>query len=129
MRIMAYLFRKNPEKFLLRLRDLELSEWDKQVFDRPEIRNLFMKDFPEAYKQNGIGSAYDTTIPANWPIPLDQIKMKVQLWHAKPDGLTGNMSEYISKQLPNSELRVIHNTGHLWILDHVGDVLEIIIPA
>jgi pimeloyl-ACP methyl ester carboxylesterase len=129
MRVMAYLFRKNPEKFLLRLRDLELSEWDKKVFDRPEIRNIFRKDFPEAYRQNGMGSAYDTTIPANWPILLEQIKMKVHLWHAKPDALTGNMSEYISEQLPNSELRVIPDAGHLWILDHVGDVLEIIIPT
>jgi len=128
MRIMAYLFRKNPVKFLLRLRDLELSEWDKQVFDRPEIQNLFIRDLAEAYKQNGVGSAYDTTIPANWPIPLDQIEMKVHVWQTKPDGLTGNMAGYISEQLPYSELRVIPNAGHLWILDHVTEVLETLVP-
>ena len=41
-------------------------------------------DFPEAYLQNGIGSAYDVTIPAHWPIPLGEIQKKIQLWHADP---------------------------------------------
>lgn len=49
------------------------------------------------------------------------------LWQTKPDGLTGYMSGYISEQLPNSELRVIPNTGHLWILDHVPEVLETLV--
>jgi len=68
MKIMASMAKRNPEKLSLKLRDMELSEWDKKIFDRPEIRNIFIKDFPEAYRQNGIGSAYDTTIPGKCPI-------------------------------------------------------------
>ncbi len=124
MRFTASMAKKDPEKLAVRLRDMELSEWDKKVFDRPEIRNIFKKDFPEAYRQNGIGSAYDTTIPAKWPIPLEEIKMKVHVWHAEPDVLVGNMSKYIAERLLNSQLFVIPNTGHLWILEHMKEVLE-----
>ncbi len=124
MKMAAYMAKKNPEKLAVRMRDLELSEWDKKIFDRPEIKNIFIKDFPEAYRQNGIGSAYDTTIPAKWPIPLTQIKRKVYVWHAEPDVLVGNMSRYIAKKLPNSHFKCILNTGHLWILDNMKEVLE-----
>lgn len=128
MRIMASMAKKNPEKLSMQLRDAELSEWDKKIFDRPEIRNIFKKDFPEAYRQNGIGSAYDTTIPERWPIPLEQIKIKVHVWHAEPDVLVGNMPKYIAKKLPNCEMEIIPNTGHLWILDHMKEVLETLVP-
>lgn len=128
MRIMASMAKKDPEKMSLKLRDMELSEWDKKVFDRPEIRNIFKVDFPEAYRQNGIGSAYDVTIPVRWPIPLEEISMKVHVWHAEPDVLVGNMSKYIAGKLPNSKLYEIPNTGHLWILEHMNEVLETLIP-
>ncbi|MCD4842339.1 MAG: alpha/beta hydrolase [Methanosarcinales archaeon] len=128
MRIMASMAKKDPEKMSLKLRDMELSEWDKKIFDRPEIKNIFKVDFPEAYRQNGIGSAYDVTIPARWPIPLEEISMKVHVWHAEPDVLVGNMSKYIACKLPNSQLYEIPNTGHLWILDHINEVLEILVP-
>ncbi len=129
MRIMASMAKRNPEKLSLKLRDMELSEWDKKIFDRPEMRSIFIKDFPEAYRQNGIGSAYDTTIPGKWPIPLEQIKTKVHVWHAEPDVLVGNMPIYIAEKLPNSELKVISNAGHLWILDHMKEVMETLVPS
>jgi len=127
MKIMAFMAKKNPEKLAIKMRDLELSEWDKMIFDRPEIRNVFKVTFPEAYRQNGIGSAYDASISAKWSIPLDQIKMKVNIWQAEPDLLVGNMSKYISDKLPNSYLKSLPDTGHLWILDHMKEVLETLI--
>jgi len=127
MKVMAFMAKKNPEKLAIKMRDLELSEWDKVIFDRPEIRNVFKVTFPEAYRQNGIGSAYDASIPAKWPIPLDQIKMKVYIWQAEPDLLVGSMSKYISNKIPNSQLQCLPDTGHLWILDHMREVLETLI--
>ena len=127
MRIMASMVKKNPEKLSMQLRDLELSDWDKKIFDRPEIKNIFIKDFPEAYRQNGIGSAYDTTIPERWPIPLEHIKIRVHVWHAEPDILVGNMPKYIAQKLPRVHLEIIPNTGHLWILDHMKEMLETLV--
>lgn len=124
MWIMAVEARRNPERLAVKMRDLELNESDKAVFDREEIRNLFRTDFPEAYRQNGIGSAYDATVPAAWPIPLDEVKTRIRIWHAERDQLVGNMSVYLAHNLPNATLTRLTGEGHLWILDHMPEVLR-----
>ena len=112
-----------------KMRNLELADEDKVVFDRPEIRNLFRVDFPEAYRQQGLGSAYDATIPSRWPIPLAEIRMRIHLWHAERDQLVGNMTPYLAKHLSQAELRRLPGEGHLWILDHMPEVLETLFNA
>ena len=39
------------------------------------------------------------------------------------------MPKYIAEKLPNSELKVISNAGHLWILDHMKEVMETLVPS
>ena len=127
MWLMSLAARKNPAWVVRKMRDLELKDEDKTVLDRPEILELFSVDFPEAYRQNGIGSAYDATIPATWPIPLEEIQTKVQLWHAERDPLVGNMTPYLAEHLPKADLRRLPGQGHLWILDHMPEVLEALV--
>jgi pimeloyl-ACP methyl ester carboxylesterase len=123
-RIMARYARKNPEKLFKVIRDLELSDYDKQIAAKESIEKIFIEVFPESYRQNGIGSAYDVTLPKNWNIPLDQIKSKIILWNAEEDGLVGNMTKYLAGQLPNAELISIPEAGHMWIVEHIKEVLE-----
>ena len=127
MWLMSHAAKRNPTWVAQKMRDLELKDEDKTVLDRPEILELFSVDFPEAYRQNGIGSAYDATIPANWPIPLEEIQTKVQLWPAERDPLVGNMTPYLAEHLPKADLRCLPGQGHLWILDHVPEVLEALV--
>lgn len=127
MWLMSLAARRNPARLAEKLGDIELKDEDKAALNRPEIVELFRVDFPEAYRQNGIGSAYDATIPANWPIPLDEIRTKVFLWHAERDPLVGNMTVYLAKRIPNADLKRLPGEGHLWILDHVPDVLEALV--
>ena len=124
MRITARYAKRNPGKLAEKMKDLELSEYDKKIFEREEIKQIFETDLPVAYQQNGIGSAYDTTIPAKWPIPLEIIESKIHVWHAERDSMVGNMSKYIADKLPNAELIIVPEAGHLWILDHMKDVLD-----
>ena len=124
MWIIAVQARRDPERLAVRMRDLELNESDKAVFDREEIRHLFRTDFPEAYRQNGIGSAYDASVPGAWPIPLDEVKTRIQIWHAERDQLVGNMSVYLANNLSNATLTRLPGEGHLWILDHMPEVLR-----
>ena len=123
-RVMAKKARKNPFKLFAAIRDLELSEYDKQITNKKGIENIFINVFPESYLQDGIGSAYDVTLPKNWKIPLSQIKSKIVLWHAEEDFLVGNMTKYLANNLPNSELISLPKVGHLWIMEHVKEVLE-----
>lgn len=59
---------------------------------------------------------------------LEQIKMKVHVWHANEDQLVGNMSKYIAEQLPNAELIELEGAGHLWVIEHMREVLEQLVP-
>ena len=124
MKITARYAKRNPGKLAEKMKDLELSEYDKKIFERGEIKRIFEIDLPVAYQQDGIGSAYDTTIPAKWSIPLEKIESKIHVWHAEKDILVGNMSKYIADKLPNAELVFIPEAGHLWILDHMKEVLD-----
>jgi len=123
-RIMAKMAKKDPVKLAKKFSDFELSEADKKIAERAEIQQLFATVFPESYLQNGIGSAYDVTMPKKWKIPLNEIQTKVMIWQAGEDCLTGKMAEYTSKMLPHSELIEIPNAGHLWIMDNVKTVLN-----
>jgi pimeloyl-ACP methyl ester carboxylesterase len=124
MWIMSLMARRDPARLARRLGGLELSDDEQAILDRPEILRLFSVDFREAYRQGGIGSAYDTTVPANWPIPLEEVRGRVLLWHAERDPLVGNMTLYLAEHLEDVDLRVLRGEGHLWILDHVPEVLE-----
>ena len=123
-RIIANIAKNKPQKLYKSFRDLELSDYDKSIAEKPEIQRIFNEVFPESYLQHGIGSAYDVTLPKKWNIPLDQIKSKIILWHAEEDYLVGNMTKYLAEKLPNSELINIPNAGHLWIMEHIKEVLE-----
>jgi pimeloyl-ACP methyl ester carboxylesterase len=127
MWLMSLAARRNPSWLAEKLGALELRDEDRAALDRPEILELFRVDFPEAYRQNGIGSAYDATIPANWPIPLEEIRTKVRLWHAERDPLVGNMTLYLAKCIPEADLEHLRGEGHLWILDHMPEVLEALV--
>ncbi len=129
MKIMAMIARRNPEKLITQIRNLELSDQDKEIFDRPEIQRIFIHDFPEAYRQNGIGSAYDSTIPGNWPIPLDEIKIKVNIWFMEADQLVGNMGRYLANNIPNCTVNFVPHRGHLWVVQNMKEVLSEMVPA
>jgi len=74
--------------------------------------------------QNGIGSAYDVTMPKNWKIPLNEVQQKIIIWQAEEDCLTGKMAEHIALKLPNAQLIRIPRAGHLWIMENIKTVLE-----
>ena len=110
------------------MRDLELNDVDKEIFDRLELQTVFKTDFPEAYRQNGIGSAYDAAIPGNWPVDLGEITIPVFVWHAEGDSLVGNMSAFIAQSIPNSKLTTLVGAGHLWIIENMAEVLAALTP-
>jgi len=123
-RLIAWKARKDPQGLIDAITEVELSDADKRIVSKKEIRSIFPRVFPESYLQHGIGSAYDYTLPKKWPILLDQILIKVICWQAEQDLMTGNMTGFIAEKLPESELILIPHAGHLWIMEHIREVLE-----
>lgn len=129
MNYLAALVHRNPDKFIKRI-VFKMADVDKAIITRPNVHEFFSRDFPEALQQGGHGAAHELTIEAKpWLFPLEEIKMPVHLWHGELDpSVPPAMGRYLAKVLPHCHPTFIPNAGHLWVLDHMADVLDTLVP-
>ncbi len=124
MKLFAWLAKKYP-KLYIKIVLKEFSETDRKDYERLNIAELIQVDRNEGYRQGGIGTWYDVMIPANWPIPLTEIKAKVYLWQGEEDiSVPLSMGKYMAGKLPNCEAKFIKGVGHFWIFEHLAEMLE-----
>lgn len=124
MRFFSWLVRKRPSLYIKMILK-EFSEKDLETYHRLQIDERNSPDRLEAYRQKGIGTWYDVMIPANWPIPLQEIKTKVFLWQGEKDeSVSPAMGRYIAKHIPSCEAEYIEGEGHFWIFEHCAEMLE-----
>jgi pimeloyl-ACP methyl ester carboxylesterase len=86
----------------------------------------------EALRQGGAGSAHELVINHGrpWGFPLEDIKLRVHLWQGEEDpSVPLAMGRYLAETISNCEATFIAGAGHLWIVDHVGEVLDALVPA
>ena len=113
----------------LRLVFTEMNETDKALYVRLGLRERLRPDRTEGMRQGGRASAYDINLAGRWPIPLEDIKMKVYLWQAEEDRGVGEMGHYMAEKLPHCEATFITNAGHFWIFEHMGEMLDTLVPS
>jgi pimeloyl-ACP methyl ester carboxylesterase len=124
MKISALLARKFT-KLYIKMILKELSETDRKVYERLNIAELIRTDRNEGYRQWGIGTWYDAMIPGNWPIPLNEVKIKVYLWQGEEDiSVPPSMGHYLAEKIPNCEAKYIEGAGHFWVFEHLAEMLE-----
>jgi len=113
----------------IKLVSTEMNETDKALYVRLGLRKLLRPDRIQGMRQGGRASAYDINLPGRWPIPLEQIKMKVYIWQGEDDRGNGGMGRYMADKMPNCELIYIPNAGHFWIFEHMREMLDTLIPS
>jgi pimeloyl-ACP methyl ester carboxylesterase len=124
MRISAWLVQEH-NRLYIRMIKKEFGETDREVYERLNCAEMLQPDRLESYRQGGIGSWYDIMIPSNWPIPLEEIKAKVYLWHGEKDiSAPLAMGQYMAKMIPNCEAEFIKDAGHMWMFEHLPEMLE-----
>ena len=129
MKFFAWLARNFPNLYVKMILT-EFSETDRKNYIRLKAADLLRTDRNEGYRQGGIGTWYDVMIPAGWPIPLDEIKTKVFLWHGEEDiSAPLAMGRYIAEKLPDCEAKFIPGVGHFWLFEHMGEVLETLMAS
>lgn len=69
-------------------------------------------------------SAFPHLRPAKRPIPLGEVLTRIKLWHAERDPLVGNMRFIWLGNFPMQSCTCSRARAHLWILDHMAEVLE-----
>ncbi len=104
----------------------KLHDVNKVVLARPEIQQMLTTDFTEALRQGAHGMVSDMSANHGrpWGFPLNIVKTKVHLWYCERDrSVPPAMGEYFSNTIPNCEATCISRAGHLWILEHLDEVL------
>ncbi len=112
----------------LKLVFTEMNETDKALYVRLGLRERLRPDRKEGFRQGGRASAYDINLTGRWPIPLEQISMKVHLWQGEEDRAVGGMGRYMAGKMPKCEATFVPNAGHLWVFEHMGEMLDTLVP-
>jgi len=129
MKLFAWLARSFP-KLYVRSVLKEFSETDRKNYVRLKLAQLLQPDRNEGYRQGGIGTWYDAMIPAGWPIPLEEIKIKVHLWQGEEDtSVPLAMGQYIARNIPDCEAIYIQGFGHFWIFEHMSEMLDVLVSS
>lgn len=126
--LFAFIARRFP-KFYFKMISHEFGEVDHEAYARLRVSEFIRPDRDESYRQWGRGLAHDMTIPGTWPIPLEQISIKVHLWQGELDiSVPPASSRYIAEKIPDCEATFIPEVGHFWIFEHMGEVLDTLVP-
>jgi len=130
IRFLVSVIRRNPGRYIDTMQ-YKMHDVDKAILARPEIRNLMVKDFTEALRSGGQGMVSDMDINHGhpWGFPLDKINIKVYFWFCEMDqSVPPAMGNYLSDTVQGCEATFVPNAGHLWIFDHIGEVLDKVAP-
>jgi pimeloyl-ACP methyl ester carboxylesterase len=98
---------------------------DRAVFERPEVSDLLLDDAGEALRQGTRGAAQELTLfSRRWDFCLAAIHMPVDLWHGEADTqVPVAIGRHVAASIPDCRARFIPGAGHLWVLDHLDEVL------
>jgi pimeloyl-ACP methyl ester carboxylesterase len=103
-----------------------LAEVDRATFRRPGVRALLLDDAREALRQGTRGAVRELQLFSRpWDVPLGEIAMPVRLWHGEADAQVPlAIARRLTAAIPDCRASFVPGAGHLWILDHLDEVLE-----
>jgi pimeloyl-ACP methyl ester carboxylesterase len=115
---------RSPEKFS-RSFDKELSPADLEFHRDPAKRQAVREIFLEATRHGPAGVVHEYRIAARPSgLPIEQVDFPVRLWHGDADQIVPmHHAEYVVGRLPNAELTVLPDAGHLHPLERWRDFL------
>ena len=127
---LAWLSRRNPVR-AASLVVSRMAKADAAVLERPEIASMLREVLPETFRQGGRWPAAELSMYARaWPFALDEVTIPVDLWYGDADPTVPvEMGQHLAARLPNATLHVISGGGHLWVYDHLSEVLQALVGS
>ena len=106
-----------------------LPEVDRAIFRRPRVQALLLDDAREALRQGTRGAIQELILFSRpWDVPLGQIRMPVHLWHGEADAqVPVAIARRLAAALPECRASFVPGAGHLWVLDHLDEVLAALV--
>jgi pimeloyl-ACP methyl ester carboxylesterase len=97
----------------------EVTEVDRRVLGRPEVRAVAIGMFQEAVRQGAVGWVDDVLrVGPPWPFRLEEIKAQVVFHHGEDDAnVPPQHAKELAEKIPGSRLRLYPGEGHISIFD------------
>ncbi len=117
---------------LMRLSDRRLAQLISRVPEpgREALRHLdcaslVFEPLREGYRQGSAGVAWDLKLMTRpWGFAVEEVEGQVLLWHGVDDlDVPVLLARAVARRLPQCEAHFVADAGHLWILDHIEEVL------
>jgi pimeloyl-ACP methyl ester carboxylesterase len=102
---------------------------DQEVFERPEMRAMFLDDLLHGSRWGLRAPVYDLVLFSQpWGFLLRDIRVPVHFWHGDADHLVPLAhGEHQAKLVPKSKLYVRHGESHLGSLAAAEEVLDVVL--
>lgn len=102
-----------------------LPKVDQIAFENKAIKDMLVADIKEGYKQGGDGPARDDIIiNFPWNFDIREIKTLINIWQGDMDNnVPLNQGKYQAELLPNNQLHILKNKGHMLLLDEWKAIL------
>ena len=102
---------------------------DREILKAESNLQMMIEEIREGYCQGWEGPATDdTVIFSPWGFPLNQISAPVDIWHGDMDqNISPGQAKYNRNSIPNSQLTIWPELGHLGLLTNWREVLNALI--
>lgn len=125
MWLSGFKFRRNPERYIAKT-EYGLAGADKIAYSKPQVRLAVTEIMRSGLNSNNQAVANDLIAQSRpWPFELRDVRTKVHLWYGLEDRtVPPSMGRYLQKHLPNCDADFMPEAGHMWHIEHMGEVLD-----
>jgi pimeloyl-ACP methyl ester carboxylesterase len=125
------MLRENPDEWYAAFL-AEVTEVDRRVLERPEVRAFATEMFQEAVRQGAVGWVDDVLrLGRPWPFRLDEIEADVRFHHGEDDtNVLPQHARKLAEGIPGSRLLLYPGEGHISILDRpIKGIVETLLAS
>ena len=123
----AYAFKKGQEDRFVDQTIATMGDVDREVLNRPDVRQWFIEMTREAFVQGGRGAAQEASLyRRSWGFDPAQVKVETHLWYAAADKtVPASAGRWLADRMLDPEIVVWPQHGHLsWMVaDEAADVV------
>jgi pimeloyl-ACP methyl ester carboxylesterase len=119
--------RRWPDKAIDAMKK-RIAEPDAALLERPEVREVFLRDVRHASGSSARAAAQDFELfVRDWGFHVADIAVPVHVWHGDADkNVPYAHGRYMAERIPGAQFHPCPGEGHLLVFEHLGEILETI---